>query len=300
MQRVPVTGDHKAFVASMRKKLFVAAAYLLVSAALLVLVSYGQFKIRIVGELDMPQAAVMQAQIDLAQSIENHGTGLDQFLIDLLPDDSASQFRTYAQEGEDSAYYQTAVRHRIDVKIYNTAAKTNAGGEGEQVQTVTESAETDMRYTLRIYSENRLPMQFVLVDHQNGDKDYLSKKIDGVYYFYDYTSETVDGVETRTETNELVFDLGADPSGTFNSYTIYAGWDNTGLNADEIHALNDMSFRKEVELLELRADVVNKAMGMQAFDEAAITDETKMQNATVPVAAPTPAPTDEPVVPDPA
>lgn len=287
MKYVPVTHDQKAFMASIRKKLFVAVAYLLVSAALIVLVSVAQYKIKIVGEINMPQAATVQAQMNLAQSIENHTVDMNQFLVDLLPDDSASQFRTYAQAGNEEQK-KTAATHRMDVVIYNRKLET-LGEDGTTVLTEAEHSETDMRYKLRIYSKSRLPLEFVLVDHQNGDKDYLSKKIDGVYYFYDYTSEIVDGVEKRTETKEMVFDLSA--SGDIaHRYSIYVGWDNAGESEAEICALNNMSFRKEVELLELRAEVENTPAGMQALLEEQITEQT-IRDATLTRTDTLPAPT---------
>ena len=200
-----------AFMAAWKKKLFVAAAYLLVAALLLVFVSYGQYKIKINADL-MYKAATMQAQISLAHSFDNHSAAVGGWLADLQPGDKASEACTAGD-----------ANRKIGVTISNHADAT-----GEQT-------EVDMKYTLRITSAGRLPLEFVLKD---GTTTYTSVKSGSEYKFVDGSG------------NEAEFSIGH--SGDIDqNYEIYVGWDNTSSE------LTDASYRKEVDVLEIRADVRN-------------------------------------------
>ena len=235
--------ENSAVVARMKKMLFVAGAYLAVSFALLVLVSYGQYKIRIEGNTVMPVAAGIEACLDLDKNL-SETVSLSEYLTDLQPGDSARTYASaYSADNDDSA----ALNHKMQVKVTNSS--TTVTGEGDDQVTTTVESDLDLDYTLRIYSSpGRIPMQFILIDSANNK--YISKRLDEgkEYRFYKLTGNGNNETVSNTEASFTLEESNDDG----NIYQIFAGWDNTPENAT---SLTDAVYRKEVEMLELHIDM---------------------------------------------
>ena len=278
MQHIPLTGENAKIAAKWKKKLFIAGGYLAVSFALLILVSYGQYRIKVEGEAYMPEAAGIEACLELDKNLAAT-VNLDSYLTDLQPGDSA---RTYASAYSTDEGDATALNHKMRVTIKNSSTMTT--GEGDDQVTTTVESDLDLDYTLRIFSTpGRVPMQFIMIDGENNK--YISKRLDeGIEYrFYKLTengnNETVASVEAD-------FKLEAANS-EGNTYQIFVGWDNTPENAT---SLTDAAFRKEVELLELRAELI------AGTTQSTIPEESVLQSA-IPTPTPSPSPSPTPTPP---
>ena len=267
MQHIPLTGENAKIAAKWKKKLFIAGAYLAVSFALLILVSYGQYRIRVEGAAYMPEAAGIEASLELDKNLAatlNCGS----YLTDLQPGDSA---RTYASAYSTNEGDATALNHKMQVTIKNSSTTTT--GEGDDQTTTTVSSDLDLDYTLRIYSNpGRIPLQLIMIDGENNK--YISKRQeDGKEYrFYKLTGNGNNETVSNTEASFTLKESNDDG----DIYQIFVGWDNTPENAT---SLTDAAFRKEVELLELRAEVVAETT------QSGIKSESELQ-AAIPVPTP--------------
>ena len=273
MRRIKLTGENAKIETRLRKKLFVAGGYLAVSFALLILVSYGQYRIKVEGEAYMPEAAGIEACLELDKNLAAT-VDFGSYLTDLQPGDSA---RTYASDYSTDMTDATALNHKMRVTIKNSSTTTT--GEGNNRVTTTVESDLDLDYTLRIYSNpGRIPLQFIMI---NGDNRYISKRQENgkEYRFYELTE---DGNNETVSNTEASFTL-EESNDDGNIYQIFVGWDNT---PEKATSLTDAAFRKEVELLELRAEVV-----------AGTTQSTIPTPSPMPSPTPTPTPTPVPTPP---
>ena len=199
---------------AMKKKLFIAASYLVVSVLLLMLVTYGQYRIRIKGDVVMPAAETNQASLAISHNLD----------------------ATYAGDASGN--------RMVSVTVYDHFEQEKTG--------------IPLEYTLRIYSKGILPLQFLLVD---GNDKYLSDMDDdGVYRFYP-VNHTQSSDETQTE-QTFAFAEGEEE----HSFSIYVDWDNSAQTVAQMQQNTKGAYRKEVNLLELRVEVVGKSVGPGSSD----------------------------------
>ena len=219
---------------AMKKKLFIAASYLAVSVLLLMLVTYGQYRIRIKGDVVMPAAETIQASLAISHDLDAETSAdLSGYLAGLHPGDNAT---THAGDASGN--------RMVSVTVYDHFEQEKTG--------------IPLEYTLRIYSKGILPLQFLLVD---GNDKYLSDMDDdGVYRFYP-VNHTQSSDETQTE-QTFAF---AEGEGE-HSFSIYVDWDNSAQTVAQMQQNTKGAYRKEVNLLELRVEVVGKSVGPGSSD----------------------------------
>ena len=220
-----------ASLAGLRRKLFIIAAYLAVSAALLCLVSYGQYKVSIEGTVNMTRAASIQASIALQYDLDDMddrsaGTNtvdLASFLTNLRPGDNAEEYANeYMTNGNKTG-------HWMCFSVYNYNRFTND-----------DISSLPLAYHVRIKTNYRLPLDIYLVTSDDA-KDYHMTYVSGNR---EYRILTEAGEEQS-------FTLG---NATKQSQEFYAfvGWETLDLN-NMAYARQKASseLRKEVEVLEL-------------------------------------------------
>ena len=228
------------------KKFFVILAFLLVLGMLLLLISFAKYRKKINGEIRMPEAMKIQATLVLdknlsaMESLASNST----YLADLQPGD---EVRNYLAENDSD--------HKIVVTITNH-------GVVEGSEESDERTELKLRYKLYLEGTDHLPLEFILVDEQ--DNRYIAKKTTERYHFYPLTN--ANGVETVGDT-EAEFTI-AETGDITQIYTIYVGWDNHVSGADAEAKLlsaqerTSTDYRKEVEMLTLRAEIVADTAGV--------------------------------------
>ena len=226
------------------KKFFVILAFLLVLGMLFLLISFAKYRKKIDGEIRMPEAKMIQATLSLDKDLAAMNLASSTYLADLQPGDEVRDFL----ENED-------VDHRIVVTI------TNHGLVGTST-TLDERTELKLRYKLYLEGTDHLPLEFIMVDEQ-GQK-YIAKKTGSRYCFYPLN--TNNGTET-VETTEAEFTI-AETEDIAQIYTIYVGWNNRVSGADDAakllcaQELTNADYRKEVEMLTLRAEIVAETAGL--------------------------------------
>ena len=228
------------------KKFFVILAFLLVLGMLLLLISFAKYRKKINGEIRMPEAMKIQATLVLdknlsaMESLASNST----YLADLQPGD---EVRNYLAENDSD--------HKIVVTITNH-------GVVEGSEESDERTELKLRYKLYLEGTDHLPLEFIMVDEQ-GQK-YIAKKTGSRYCFYPLN--TNNGTET-VETTEAEFTI-AETEDIAQIYTIYVGWNNrVSGNGDaakllSAQKLTNADYRKEVEMLTLRAEIVAETAGL--------------------------------------
>ncbi len=230
----------------LKKRLFILAAYILVSAILLAYVSYGQFKITRKGDTTLPAAEGFYATISLRENEDADATVLtSELLSGLLPGDNAMTFAT-----DDIA------NRKLTLTV--TPSEAIAGEDGT---TTTYTSTLDLQYAIRIYSDRSIPLQFVLVDPTDSTKKYVSSYEDGVYKFYNESEkETVkitswreketDYYKADTASGEVLFNLPANNAAT-QTCLLYVGWDTMKDTGNK--------YRKEVDVLKIGAQITAKS-----------------------------------------
>ena len=235
----------------LRRKLFIIAAYLVIAAAMLALVTYGQYKVSIDGTVNMTRAASVQASILLEydlddmderseqsdetetqsgtqdQSAGTNTVDLASFLTNLRPGDDAKK---YAEDYVGSDSLKTGHWMRFNVYNYNYYNNDDV-------------TSMPLSYHVRIKANYRLPLDIYLVTNDDDTKD--------VYYHMTYVpGEREYRILTETE-EEQSFTL---RSATKQSQEFYAfvGWEPMDLNDLEVARQKaSADLRKEVEVLEL-------------------------------------------------
>ena len=222
------------------KKFFVILAFLLVLGMLLLLISFAKYRKKINGEIRMPEAMKIQATLTLDKNLSAiESPNLTTYLADLQPGD---EVRNYLAKNDSD--------HKIVVTITNH-------GVVEGSEESDERTELTLHYKLYVDTTDHLPLEFIMVDEQ-GQK-YIAQKTGSRYCFYPLN--TNNGTET-VETTEAEFTI-AETEGIAQIYTIYVGWDNrvSGMD-DAAQELTNADYRKEVEMLTLRAEIVAETAGV--------------------------------------
>ena len=221
------------------KKFFVILAFLLVLGMLLLLISFAKYRKKINGEIRMPEAMKIQATLTLDKNLSAiESQNLTTYLADLQPGD---EVRNYLAKNDSD--------HKIVVTITNH-------GVVEGSEESDERTELTLHYKLYVDTTDHLPLEFIMVDEQ-GQK-YIAQKTGSRYCFYPLN--TNNGTET-VETTEAEFTI-AETEGIAQIYTIYVGWDNRVSEMDDAQKLTNADYRKEVEMLTLRAEIVAETAGV--------------------------------------
>ena len=223
------------------KKFFVILAFLLVLGMLLLLISFAKYRKKINGEIRMPEAMKIQATLTLDKDLAAMNLASSTYLADLQPGD---EVRKYLAEDDPD--------HKLVITI------TNHGLVGTST-TLDERTELKLRYKLYVDTTDHLPLEFIMVDEQ--EQKYIAKKAGSRYRFYPLNIDN--GTETAG-TTEAEFAI-AETEVIAQSYTIYVGWNNQVSGADDAlcaQELTNADYRKEVEMLTLRAEIVADTAGV--------------------------------------
>lgn len=233
----------------LKKKLFVLGGYLLVTAALLVYVSYSQYRITVNGTVEMPPAYNVQAALGLNQAISSQGALYfdSAFLNDIAPGSNAE---TFASNNDDD--------HKITLTVTNTDSTAEGSGDISPL---------DLTYRIYIKTGGRIPLKFITFD--DDDNKYIATAYtDGSQDELIYTFKK-DGTG-----DEPLFNLSG---AAFSTHTneIFVGWDNSKTEYE------DARFRKEVDELLIVAELVAKSPKKLENSELEWynTDQSKVYNS---------------------
>lgn len=214
----------------LKKKLFVSGAMVVLSALLLIVVSFGQYRIKVSGQINMPEAAEIETSIIVEPDLTTHGDDTEIVLTDLQPGDSA---KVYASDSNINRRFKLTV--------------TNATG--------TNVSKVGIKYSISIETANRIPLEFYLVPASDTNSRFASKYEGngntGIYKFYDNNYEKKFSIEKTNEVKSC-------------EYYIYTGWDNSGSIASTTNHQDSTardktgaSYRKEVEVINVKVNVVS-------------------------------------------
>ena len=246
MQKSTDSGSVK--LAAMRRKLFIIASYLVVTALLLVMVSYGQYRISMDAEMNMPSAWLIQASLALENDQRTIETGVDAvqaYLADLKPGD----------EPEDTNEDGTPI-HAIQFQVRNYTNENDVTQLG-------------LQYTVRVKYAARLPLKMILIDPDDDTVTYESVRDERTkaYLFMDSESE------------EKVFTFGTDE--TEKSFVILVGWDNDYVDSTNLKESSwsnvTGSLEKEVDVLQVYTEIVQVDPSKGSGDGGEITEEVLKQ-----------------------
>lgn len=249
----------------LKKKLFILAGYLMVTALLFVYVSYSQYKISIEATVRMPKVYTMSAGIDLSSvsggAITDRGLkfGVDEladehvaegkteketaveikgFLDELVPGNKAETFA--AKENNEPG---SETQHKLVVKIDNKL-ETEDPETGEKITT---ASPLDIKYTLSVQTDGVLPLHFVLYDNgttysalttHTADKavqEVVFKNPDGSAKEFFISAGAIDAAKGFNE----------------NTHEIFVGWNNTSTGN------TDIELCKEVEKIVVKAKITS-------------------------------------------
>ena len=232
----PVEDNGAAGRDNRRKIAFIAVAFLLVAVLLFGLISYAKFQKKFHGDVVMPEAKLLQAQMSLDINAEGIVSGqLESYLSNLQPGDYAKAFA--AAEDADHKMVVTVLNHAV-------ASKTN----------VDTYSDVPMKFRLCVDSMGHLPMEFIMVDEDG--KQYVSKRTGTEYRFYELVEK--DGVETPSG-EEAEFKMDYSASELMQQFSIFVGWDN---DADKTEVLTDLKYRKELEILKVKVEIDSDSPGI--------------------------------------
>ena len=245
-------------LAALRKRLFVLAGYVIVMAALLLYVSYGNYRIKMTATLEFPQVSQMRATISLTPNIEDTRTQSEalNYVTDLMPGDDAASF---ASDETDEA-------HRMTLTVNNYTTE-----DGTDVPSA-----MPMDYSLVIDGHGDLNLQFVLVD---GDGNTCTSRSSGSYQDMEYRFYESD----EEDAAEVTFHFDADTPQS-HTYYIYIGWNNgtrttktalvdgayRNVSTSSARTREDNHYRKEVEDLTIRAELTELDPGHAVYSEAPV------------------------------
>ena len=153
----------------LKKRLFVAGAYLFVSAVLLVLVSFAQYKIQVNLDKGDKQIAAINTVIELTPSLSSHSNAVINYTNNLNGLQPGQKAQTYASD--TSVDQSIRDNHRINVCVRS----------GEK----NIASDAAVTFTLKIQGNRRIPLEFVMPvqTKDNTTVWYHSKP------FYDYYDE---------------------------------------------------------------------------------------------------------------
>ena len=262
-------------LSKLKKKLFTLAAYLLVSASLLVYVSYSQYKIKYEATVIMPKVYTMKAGLKLysktgeggaeenrglVQNLElASGTDLAEtvlttedtvvingFLDELMPGNVAA---TYASTGDADG-----AQHKLIIAVDNAL-----GGTADA-----EASRLGIKYSLSVSTDGILPLHFILID-KNGAECSLKTNHTG--------SKTEEQYFKDADGKPVEFEL---PAGEYsiNDHNVYVGWNNEDANGRNIELC------KEIDKIVIKAHITGLRAPQIQYGEAPTVTQENVYHAT--------------------
>ena len=248
----------------LKKRLFILAGYLFITAILLVYLSYSSYRIKIETTVLMPRTYTMSASlgIDYNESLTKEDDGyqnakalttaavtLEDYnaLVGLAPGKNAE---TYAlQSGDD-----IKESHKFSVTINNM----DVNG--------TSPCALDLYYTLEVETAGRLPLSFVIEE----DGTITGSAV------VDCTEneQTTSAIFVSESTHEpLVYKLEAGETLSENTHNIYIGWN------DDSPRAADIDLCREVDKITIRAKIYAAAPeGQESKTDIIIYDQEEIVN----------------------
>jgi len=227
---------------SMKKKLFIGGAYLVVALLLLIYVSYSAYRIKISATVQMPEALAQKASLYVEYN-QATGSQVDPrgiMLSGLRPNEKAATYESMGYEAARDA------GRAIRFSVSNAAFIDESGSPGST------RSKLAIQYKLQLDETGVVPLKCILVQIcEDGQKKR-------------YTVSTGEGYEQRTRTvkdgggNDAVFVINNDKLRTDN-FELYFGWDD----AKGVYSSND---RKEIASVGIRAQITQSIPHVNASD----------------------------------
>lgn len=261
----------KSTIAALRRRLFILAAYVVVTAALLIYVSYSNYRLLRTATVQFPEATFMAATLTLTPNTadgknEVYAANMDAVLANLAPGDNVTDLA----DAED-------IDHRIVLTVKSFASEEpdepeepengEEGGEEEPEHTVTPLA---MDYVIKVKSFGHLPLDLMLVEEDG--TSYKSQRT-GSYGAYEYRFYSD---SSFSEEAEFHFDKDTEAEKTFY---IYVGWlqsprkpsgwnDGHQTFSTSVNTNENGRYRREVDDLTVIAEITGANPGVDEYDEA--------------------------------
>ena len=264
------TAEDKSTIAALRRRLFILAAYVVVTAALLVYVSYSNFKLMRTATVQFPETEFMAATLTLTPNIQDGKDGeyaaetnMSAVLADLAPGDVVTKL---AQD-ED-------VNHRLTLTVKSfEQEEDNGGGGSEPEKTVTPLA---MDYHLVLKSYGHLPLELLLI--RDGDSvSYKTQRTGSYTNTYEYRFY-LPGASEDDYSQEAVFHFDEDEDNEHKFY-IYVGWlqsprkeagwsDGHRIYSTSVNTNENGRYRHEVDELTVKAEITELDPGVEKYSTA--------------------------------
>ena len=232
----------------LKKKLFILAGYLMVTALLFVYVSYSQYKISMEATVRMPKVYTMSAGIELESKTSgsaivprNLKHGVDYLADDHTTTEQAVEIKGFLDElmpgnkAETYAASSTESQHKLVVKMNNKLEKEDGSVSASKL---------DIKYSLSIQTDGVLPLHFIMFAADGTTYSAVTTHTNSV--------QEVAFKDASGNIKEFYISAGAIEAGKdFNEKTheIYVGWNNDDKNG------TDIALCKEVEKIVVKAKI---------------------------------------------
>lgn len=255
-------------IKNLKKKLFIAGANLLILLALLIYVSYSAYRIHVAAELEMLEAAHMQAGLEMTYDLENgalndpnNNTGWisdqDNLLVldRLLPGEDADDYSSNPAKARERGREVT-----FTVVSHATVSQASTSQGGEPTEYIQQS---DVPMGIKVVVEETGPIPLEIILKDTDDNTFEAHAYTGTEYGFDApkvvrfykqvpdkkTGEMIDDDEYlfRLDTLKESEEKGGKPSRTFK---LYFGWNN-----EKYQAYSD-TMKNEVATINVRAELV--------------------------------------------
>ena len=249
-------------IKNLKKKLFIAGANLLILLVLLIYVSYSAYRIHVAAELEMLEAAHMQAGFDMTYNLENgalndpnNKTGWISDQENLLVLDRLLP----GEEADDYSSNPTKARERgreVSFTVVNHATVSQGGGSS-----TVEYTEVPLGIKVVVEETGPIPLEIILKDAD--DSTFEAHAYTGTEFGFDApktarfykqvpdskTGQMVNGDEYifRLDTLRDVKEKGGKSTKNFK---LYFGWNN-----EKYQAYSD-TMKNEVATINVRAELV--------------------------------------------
>ena len=238
-----------------KRYMYIICGYLLVFILLVSYMTWARYQRTVEGKMNFPEAKGFTASMELGGTLD-----ISSRLTDLLP----------STRGDEGGKY-------LDFTVLNSSPVPDAEGTGSEGRVV---SETDLDFSLCIYSTGNLPLELRLVELGQDDVPEgpvytaerslaANSKTWGERYQYHFPSAPSSGNGTVEKRFQL--EAGAERQKRFR---IYFDWAGDGIGEAETSVSRDLladaiseAYKKEVELMEIRS-VVSAQPEKASYDTA--------------------------------
>ena len=243
---------------NLKKKLFIAGANLLILLALLIYVSYSAYRIHVAAEVEMLQAAHMQAGFEMSYDL-NKGADSDPnnnpdqtgwisdnenlLVLDrLLPGERASVYAASPSSAREKG-------REVTFKVFSTATLSQVSpGEASP-------SEVPMGIKIVVEETGPLPLEIILKDDKNSG--FEAHGYTGTEYGFDapktvrfYKTEGSDAGQEYIFRLDTVKDEAEGRGRASRTFKLYFGWNNN------MYQSYDDDMKNEVATINVRAELV--------------------------------------------